>query len=156
MADLFPYTVYEQYANLTYYSYINPLQVQQNISNYIRREPADCLRDYATGFLSDKRNLVLVINNSTGEPFSTLGDVSHDALIYQSTTSYIGTNTYAWICNSVPNNAEILHYEEDDWVCDKYYQKWFSQMDLWNPYGFQVMSSRFTFIGNNSDQTIPA
>lgn len=146
MANLFFNTVYEQYANLSFSSFIDPLQVQQNISDYIRREPADCLRDYATGFLSDKRNLVLVINNATGEPLPSLGETTHDALIYQDSTFYIGTNTYAWICNSVPNNAEILQYEEDDWVCDKYYQKWFSQIDLWNPYGFQVMSSHFTFI----------
>lgn len=80
-----------------------------------------------------------MVNNATGEPFSDLGNiVQDDALLYQDTVYYRGRDTFDWICSMVPNNQEILNYEENSWVCDKYYKKWFSQIDLWNPYGFRL------------------
>lgn len=123
-------------------AYLDANIVQQNISEYIRLDPTECLRSYATSFLSDKRQLVIVVDKdkvdreavSQGTYFSFVNMTARedDPLVMQESA---GNGDFYWICGEVPDSMLYIQWLEKGDLCDRYYRSWFSQMENWKPFG---------------------
>ena len=91
-----------------------------------RREPGDCMRDYAKTFQTTQGSLILITANTSGVPYS----YGYDNLQSMSVPCYPDANPFAWVCGGFQR------------VCNEtiFCAQGVSQLDPadWRPFGSKV------------------
>ncbi|EXJ85156.1 hypothetical protein A1O3_05831 [Capronia epimyces CBS 606.96] len=111
---------------------VEPAKVQSDLQTpglYERLEMVDCIHAYATDFLTNRRNLVMVSKN----------DTANSSLLDMGFYAFSTINPFVWICVSDPNLD--LYGDNGNWEpCEKLVSKVeaAADADQWRPYGYDV------------------
>ncbi|KAJ9612192.1 hypothetical protein H2200_003789 [Cladophialophora chaetospira] len=129
--------------NYSIYQYdsgiINPQDIQSSLignpDSWERLDNKACIKAYATNFLSNRRQLILVANNQTGHANESVLDTerySFDEFSF----------AFNWICTSdqsLRDKVDLTPIERAGRVpCDSYVNKVVSVADQWSPYDYRV------------------
>ncbi|KIX09181.1 uncharacterized protein Z518_00260 [Rhinocladiella mackenziei CBS 650.93] len=99
---------------------------------YERLDKVACIKAYATNFVSDRRNLVLVTKNETVDT----------SLIFDTEYFYTGLYQFQWICTSDPKIDDKITVPRDSLnyalPCETFVSKIIAIADEWQPYGYDV------------------
>ncbi|EXJ72124.1 uncharacterized protein A1O5_04628 [Cladophialophora psammophila CBS 110553] len=122
----------------TAYDYTDPRGVQSSLltnpEKWERLDNAACINAYATNFLSNRRNLILLSNNGTSNP-------NNSVLTVQPYFSG-GVRPFDWICTEDPNivNKVNVPFQSngDPQPCETWVSKVAAIASEWQPYSFDV------------------
>ncbi|EXJ62826.1 hypothetical protein A1O7_03266 [Cladophialophora yegresii CBS 114405] len=132
--------------NLTVYNpnnayAIDPHEVQSSLldnpDSWERLDKIACINAYATNFLDNRRTLVLVVSNSTGQ--------TNDSVLDTELYLFNPTRAFDWICTADP----YMRYKNPslsksiDWMlpCESYVDGVLAIADQWQPWGYDVQYS---------------
>jgi hypothetical protein len=101
------------------------LQMQKDSPNYIELSPAECIGNYSTEFLSNRRNLILVMSTNTSQNASLLHYGRYDS----PGTSF--QKIYSWMCNSSFHNPSPKSAHS----CPSFIDRIATAVEDWEPFG---------------------
>ncbi|KIW97063.1 uncharacterized protein Z519_02455 [Cladophialophora bantiana CBS 173.52] len=122
----------------TAYDYTDPRDVQSSLltnpEKWERLDNEACINAYATNFLSNRRNLILLSNNGTSNP-------NNSVLTVQPYFSG-GVRPFDWICTKDPNivNKVNVPFQSngEPQPCETWVSKVAAIASEWQPYSFDV------------------